>query len=236
MNEAQLLKAIGLPKATQILKTLPYNQLENKLTTAQKKIIADHVVSRGIRILATIQTSNTNIATYESDTERYDSIVFLAVNVQDLKKSTQIYKVFASVMPNPLVILFFDETNTKWLFATHEKKKEGFLATNTLYEVDESVTVEKVEANLHFDHFDKTNLKTFYESWIEQLYQIELKARYNMDTPITLQNNVLEKLVVMDEQIEYLVGEAKREKQLNKRIALQMEANKIKEQKAKLME
>lgn len=37
MNESQLLKAISFPKAAQILKTLPYNQMENKLTTAQKK-------------------------------------------------------------------------------------------------------------------------------------------------------------------------------------------------------
>lgn len=100
MNEAQLLKAIGFPKATQIMKTLPYNQMEGKLMSTQKKIISDHVVSRGIRILATIQTSNTNINVFESESERFDSIVFLAINVKDLKKSAQIYKVFMSIMPN----------------------------------------------------------------------------------------------------------------------------------------
>lgn len=236
MNEAQLLKAIGFPKVTQIMKTLPYNQMENKLTSAQKKIISDHVVSRGIRILATIQTSNTNIDIFESETERYDSIVFLAVNVKDLKKSSQIYKVFMSIMPNPLVILFFDEKQTRWIFLTHEKKKDGFLAIKSLYEVQEVVTLQKVEEQLRFEHFNKANLKTFYESWLEQLLQIELQARYNIYTPVSLQNNLLEKLIVMDAQIDDYVRQAKKETQLNKRVELQQAANKVKLAKQAIIE
>ncbi|WP_100401765.1 DUF4391 domain-containing protein [Bacillus sp. FJAT-42315] len=236
MNEAQLLKAIRFPKATQIMKTLPYNQMENKLTPAQKKIISEHVVSRGIRILATIQTSNTNIDVFESETERYDSIVFLTVNVKDLKKSAQIYKVFMSIMPNPLVILFFDETRTKWVFATHEKKKDGLLASKTLYEVQEIVTLQQVEEQLNFENLNKTNLKTFYESWLERLLQIELQARYNIYSPVSLQNNLLEKLVVMDAQIDDYVKQAKKENQLNKRVEFQQAANKMKLTKQALIE
>lgn len=236
MNEGQLLKAISFPKATQIMKTLPYNQVENKLTTAQKKVISEHVVSRGIRILATIQTNNTNIKVFESETERYDSIVFLAINVKDLKKSAQIYKVFMSVMPNPLVILFFDGTRTKWIFATHEKRKDSFLVIKALYEVQEVVTLEKVQQQLNFNHFNKTNLKTLYESWLEQLLQIELEARYNIYTPISLQNNLLEKIIIMDTQIDDYVKQAKKETQLNKRIELQQAANKVKLIKQTLIE
>lgn len=235
MNETQLLKAIGFPKTTQILKTLPYNQLENKLTVAQKKIISEHVVARGIRILAMIQTNNTNIEVFESETERYDSIVFLAVNVKELKKSAQIYKVFMSIMPNPLVILFFDETRTKWVFTTHEKKKDGLLASKNLYEVQEIVTLQQVEEQLNFENLNKTNLKTFYESWLERLLQLELQARYNIYKPVSLQDNLLEKIVVMDAQIDDYVKQAKKETQLNKRVELQQAANKVKEQKAKLI-
>lgn len=236
MNEAQLLKAIGFPKATQIMKTLPYNQMENKLTSAQKKMISDYVISRGIRILATIQTSNTNIDVFESETERYDSIVFLAVNVKDLKKSAQIYKVFMSIMPNPLVILFFDEKQTRWVFSTHEKKKDGFLVSKSLYEIQEGVSLEAVEKGLRFDIFDKANLKTLYESWGERLLQLELQARYNVYTAVSLKDNLLEKLVVMDAQIDEYVKQAKKESQLNKRMELQQAANKMKKQKAKLLE
>lgn len=236
MNEAQLLKAIGFPKATQIMKTLPYNQMENKLTTAQKKIISEQVVARGIRILATVQTNNTNIISFESETERYDSIVFLAVHVKDLKKSAQIYKVFMSIMPNPLVILFFDEKQTRWVFSTHEKKKDGFLASKLLYEVQEVVALPIVEEQLHFEYFNKTNLKAFYESWLERLLQIELQARYNIYAPVSLQNNLLEKLIIMDKQINDYVRQAKKETQLNKRVELQQAANKVKLAKQAIIE
>lgn len=235
MNETRLLKAIGFPKATYIMRTLPYNQLEDKLTSVQKKIISDYVISRGIRVLATIQTSNTNIEPFESKTERYDSIILLVVTVNDLRKSNQIYKVFMSIMPNPLVILFSDGISTTWVFATHEKKKDGFLAYKSLYEVREIFMLD-VEQYLHFDSFNKVNLKLFYESWIEQLLQLELKSRYNIYSPVSLENNLLEKLVVMDAQIENYIKQAKKERQLNKRIEMQQVANKIKLQKQVLIE
>ncbi|PRS43069.1 hypothetical protein C6Y01_10640 [Bacillus sp. NMCC46] len=236
MNEAQLLKAIGFPKATQIMKTLPYNQIENKLTSAQKKAISEHVVSRGIRILATIQASNTNIDTFESETERYDSIVFLAINVKNLKKAVQIYKVFMSIMPNPLVIIFFDGSNKKWIFSTHIKKKDGYLVDDTIYEIKESVSLQQVEQQLKFENLSKTNLKMFYESWLERLLQLELQSRYKIYTPISLKNNLLEKLVVMDAQIDDYVRRAKKETQLNMRVELQQAANKVKIAKQALIE
>ncbi|WP_139993852.1 DUF4391 domain-containing protein [Kurthia sp. Dielmo] len=236
MNEVQLLKAIGFPKATQILKTLPYNQMENKLREAQKKIISEHVVARGIRILAVIQTNNTNIESFESETERFDSIVFLAIHVKDLKKSSQIYKVFMSVMLNPLVILFFNEEQTSWIFSTHAKKKDGYLISESLYEVQDKVSLQMVEEQLRFDSLQKTNLKDFYESWLERLLQIELQARYNIYKPVSLQDNLLEKIVGMDAQIDDYVKQAKKEAQLNKRVELQQAANKVKQAKQALIE
>ncbi|MGE7661336.1 DUF4391 domain-containing protein [Peribacillus sp. NPDC097197] len=234
MNEAQLLKVIDLPKPTHVLKTLPYNQLETRLTAAQKKVISEQVVARGMRILASIQTNNTNIEAFESETERFDAIVFLAIHLKNIKKAAQIYKIFMNVMPNPLVILFYD-VHTRWLFSIHEKKNDGYLAIKQLYEIQEAVTLEQVEQHLNFDELNKTNLKTFYESWLERMLQIELQVRYSVYAPVTLQNNVLEKLVVMDEQIDDYVKQAKKETQLNKRVELQQAANKVKEQKAKLI-
>lgn len=235
MNEAQLLKAIGLPKPTHVGKTLPYNQLETRLTAAQKKVISEQVVARGMRYLATIQTNNTKIESFENEYERFDAIVFLSIHVKSVKKAAQVYKILMSVIPNPLVILFYDDVQTRWIFSTHEKKKDGYLASKQLYEIQEAVTIGQVEQQLNFDDLNRTNLKTFYESWLERMLQIELQVRYSVYAPITLQNNVLEKLIVMDEQIDDYVKQAKKEKQLNKRVELQQAANKIKDQKIRLI-
>jgi len=236
MNESQLLKAIGLPKSTHVLKTLPYNQLEKRLTAAQKKVISEQVVARGMRILASIQENNTNIEAFESEIERFDAIVFLAVHLKNIKKATQVYKVLMSVMPNPLIILFYDDEQTKWLFSTHEKKKDGYLVSKELYEINEAVTIIQVKKQLNFDDLNKSNLKTLYETWIERLLQIELQIRYNIYAPVTLKNNILEKLIVMDGKINSYVKQAKKEAQLNKRVELQQAANKVKLQKQELIE
>lgn len=235
MNETQLLKTTGFPKAVQVLKTLPYNQMEGHLTAAQKKVIADYIEVRGIRVLASIQTNNTNIPIFESITERYDSIVFLAVNLKDIKKAVQVYKIFMSIMPNPLVILFWEAANTRWVFSTHEKKKDGFLRGKTIYEIQDSVSIEVVKEHLQFENLNKTTLKSFYESWIECLLELELLTRYKIKGKVTLTDNLLEKLIAFDAQIDSYVKRAKGESQLNKRIELQQAANKTKKAKELLI-
>lgn len=236
MNEEQFLKAIQFPKETHFLRTFPYNKMEGRLTATQKKIISEHVVSRGIRILAVIQENNTNIQKFEDENVRYDSIQFFFIKVKQLKKAVDVYKVFASIMPSPLVILFSDENKTKWVFATHEKKKDLTLAIQDVYEISEDVTIDQVEQQLRFDQLTKTDLKAFYQSWIEKMLEMELQEKYGVNREISIENNLLQQLKVMDEQIEYLVGQAKREKQMNKRIALQLEANQLKDQQVKLID
>lgn len=236
MNEEEFLKAINFPKETHFLKTFPYNKIEGRLTAVQKKVISENVVSRGIRILAVIQENNTNIRKFEDEQERYDSTQFFYIKVKQLKKAVDVYKVFANIIPNPLVILFSDEKNTEWIFATHEKKKDLTLSLKDLYEITEDVTIDRVEKQLSFDQLTKTDLKSFYHSWIEKMLEIELQSKYGVTKPVFLENNILQQLKVMDEKIEYLVGQAKREKQMNKRIALQVEANKLKADKQALIE
>lgn len=236
MKEEAFLKAIQFPKETHFLRTFPYNKIEGRLSATQKKVISENVISRGIRILAVIQENNTNIRKYEDENERYDSIQFFHIKVKQLKKVVEVYRIFANIMPNPLVILFSNEKNTKWIFATHEKKKDLTLTIQNVYEISEDVAIDRVEKQLSFGQLTKTDLKLFYQSWIEKMLEIELECKYGVYKPISLENNLLQELKVMDGKIEYLVGQAKREKQMNKRIALQVEANKLKADKQALIE
>ncbi|BCC16464.1 hypothetical protein BCM0075_1234 [Bacillus cereus] len=107
---------------------------------------------------------------------------------------------------------------------------------DTIVEIDETISIEQVEEQLSFPKMDNANLKTVYHSWLEQLLQIELKNKYNINRPIKLENNILQQLKDLDRQIEQLVGQAKREKQMNKRIALQFKANKLKSAKQAIIE
>lgn len=237
MNEEQLVKSIQLPRSTYVLRTFPYNKIEPQLSAGQKKIVSENVVSRGIRILSIISPNNTNIAKYEDETVRFEEIHFYCVQLQNLKKAVDVYKVFAQIMPYPLVILFTDGEKTCWVMATHMKQKQThLLSIDEIYVFDEMIPPEEVEEHLRFTKMENINLKSIYYSWIEQLLQIELKWKYGITRKVTLSNNILKQLKELDRQIEYLVGQAKREKQMNKRIALQVEANKLKSTKQVLIE
>lgn len=237
MNEEQLLKSMQLPKSTYVLRTFPYNKMEPQLNVAQKKIISEHVIPRGIRLLAIISPNNTNIPKYEDENERFEEIHFYWIQVQNIKKATAVYKVFAQIMPYPLIILFTDGKQSSWVLATHTKQKQTHLLNvEQIYNSDEIIPLEEIMGDLRFTEMENLNIKTIYHSWIKQLLQIELKYRYGIHRDITLENNILQQLKDIDKQIEQLVNQAKREKQINKRIALQLEANKLKNAKQAIIE
>ncbi|KYC89943.1 hypothetical protein B4102_3950 [Heyndrickxia sporothermodurans] len=237
MNEEQILRSMQLPKTTYVLRTFPYNKMEPQLNAAQKKIISENVVPRGIRLLAIISPNNTNIPKFEDENERFEEIHFYCIQLQNIKKAIAIYKVFAQIMPYPLVILFTDDNHSCWVLAKHSKQKQThLLSVDQIYESDETIPLEEVMGSLRFTEMDNLTIKTIYDSWMKQLLQIELKYKYGIIRNITLENNILQQLKDLDRQIEQFVNQAKREKQMNKRIALQLEANKLKNAKQALME
>ncbi|MEH7349138.1 DUF4391 domain-containing protein [Gottfriedia acidiceleris] len=237
MNEDQLLKSIQFPKSTHVLRTFPYNKIEPHLSNAQKKIVSENVVSRGIRLLTIISPKNTNISKFEDEIVRFEEVHFYCIELQNLNKALDVYKVFAQIIPYPLVVLFINGEETRWLLATHNKQNQShLLMIDEIFEIDEAIPLEQVEKHLSFSKMDNINLKAVYFSWIKQLLEIELQYRYGIQRNISLENNVLLQLKDLDRQIEQLVGQAKRERQMNKRIALQVEANKLKSAKQTLIE
>lgn len=237
MNEEQLLKDLKFPKSTYVLRTFPYNKLEPHLTSVHKKTVSEYLIPRGIRLLAIISPKNTNIPKFEDENERFEEIHFYCIELTNLKKAVDVYKIFAHIIPYPLVILFTSGEQTKWVLATHHKQtKTHLLTTNEIFEINESISLEEITVHLSFEKMNRLNLKDTYISWIEQLLQIEFLTKYGIKTNITLENNILKQLKEYDRQIDQLVSEAKREKQMNKRITLQIEANKIKSKKQAIIE
>lgn len=237
MNEEQLLRSIQFPKSTHVLRTFPYNKLEPQLTPPQKKVVSENVLPRSIRLLAIISPTNTNIPKFEDESVRFEEIHFYCMVLQNLKKAVDVYKVFSQIMPYPLVILFTDGKQTRWVLAKHTKQKQThLLAMDRIFEIDETTPLQQVENHLNFSKLDKVNMKAVYESWIQHLLQIELNCKYSIQRNISLEKNVLQELKDLDRQIELLITQAKREKQMNKRISLQIEANKLKGLKQALIE
>lgn len=237
MNEDAILKNLALPKQTYILRTFPYNKLVTQLNERQRQVFSDFVESRGIRLLATLNSHNTNIPKYEDHNVRFEEIHFFLIRVKNLNKSSEIYKALAQTIPYPLMILFESNETYQWVAATHHKQAHThLLAIEKVYKSNMNIALEKYLTYCHFDNMDKLDLKSYFTMFIKRIIELELQEQYAVTTEVSLENDVLEKIQALDKQIATLVHQAKNEKQMNKRIALQVEANKLKDEKVKLIE
>ena len=75
----------------------------------------------------------------------------------------------------------------------------------------------------------------FYTSLIQSLVNVELKERYHTESDDVLKDNRLERIKEIEKEIDSLVTKAKKESQLNKRIELQLQANRLKKTKEQLI-
>ncbi|MDN6290090.1 MAG: DUF4391 domain-containing protein [Tetragenococcus koreensis] len=235
MNEKEVLNDLGFPAETRVLRTFPYNKIEPLLTTKQKRLFNDTVVSRSIRILASINSINSNIPKYEDEDVRYEEIHFFTIQVKRHRYNTQFYKIFQKLMPYPLIILFYDEDGKEIMMADTIKVDNGSLSVYKLYKSNRELSCEKYLRALHFSKQETIHLYGFYTSLIQSLVNAELKERYHTESDDVLRENRLEKIKEIEKEIDGLVNKAKKESQLNKRIELQLQVNQLKETKEKLI-
>lgn len=235
MNEKEVLNDLGFPAETRVMRTFPYNKIEPLLTTKQKKLFSDTVVSRGIHILASINSINSNIPKYEDEDVRYEEIHFFTIQVKRHLYNTQFYKIFQKLMPYPLIILFYDEDEKEIMMADTVKIDSGNLSVNNIYKSNSKLSFDKYLRALRFSKQETIHLYGFYTSLIQSLVNVELKVRYHTESDDVLKENRLERIKEIEKEIDSLVTKAKKESQLNKRIELQLQANRLKETKEKLI-
>ncbi|TDM33011.1 DUF4391 domain-containing protein [Macrococcoides canis] len=234
MKEEEILTTLNLPKESWTLRTFPFNQLETQLTLPQRKLFQEKLVSRGIRILATISERNTNILKYESETEKYEEIIFFQIKVNQFSKVKDIYKTLASVMPYPLIIIFNSEDSYKIIMSEHVKTDNGYLKVTNMLETTETKKLNAYLCAAELINLDKTSLKTLYLDMMAKFVAAESKEKY--DASIEGNNvELLELVAKLDKEIQQLVNKAKKEPQMNRRIEYQLKANKLKEERAKYL-
>lgn len=238
MGEKEVLKALEFPKETYVLRTFPFNRLAPRFTVNDKKFFQGVVETHGVRLLATINTKTTNISVYEDDVTAYQEIHLFQIKVKDLKWAKRIYKIIAEAMPYPLLIRFVAGDKTKWIGAIHQKiEKTGLLKVQKEYSTNPKIDEREYLKSWAFRQVDKYHLKAFYEDLLQQIVRIELKETYGYDTELGLAKGTahLEAIEALDKEIESYITKAKKEPQMNKRIEWQMEANKLKVKREKMI-
>lgn len=197
--------------------------------TADKQFLQDSV--RSIYMLASLKTDNTHIAVYEDDKELYQEIQFLDVKTKDKGDSTKIYKMLAHLLPYPLVILADEPDSFTIYTGRFEKLSTGFLKLVNVYpsSVYQDENLEEVLQQISLIDLPRQNLKTFYDGLRDEIATATAKSQYG-EAVGNITGEEKDQLDALKKQIEDLRGQIKKERQLNRKINMQMKLKKLKDE------
>ena len=196
---------------------------------ADKQFLQDSVQS--IYMLASLKTDNTHIAVYEDNKELYQEIQFLYVKTKDKGDSTKIYKMLAHLLPYPLVILADEPDSFTIYTGRFEKLPTGFLKLVNVYpsSVYQDENLEEVLQQISLIDLPRQNLKTFYDGLRDEIATATAKSQYG-EAVGNITGEEKDQLDALKKQIEDLRGQIKKERQLNRKINMQMKLKKLKDE------
>ncbi len=230
METKDIIKWWKFPSATIINRNLPKTQIYPHMkNAADKQFLQDSVQS--IYMLASLKTDNTHIAVYEDDKELYQEIQFLYVKTKDKGDSTKIYKMLAHLLPYPLVILADEPDSFTIYTGRFEKLSTGFLKLVNVYpsSVYQDENLEEVLQQISLIDLPRQNLKTFYDGLRDEIATATAKSQYG-EAVGNITGEEKDQLDALKKQIEDLRGQIKKERQLNRKINMQMKLKKLKDE------
>lgn len=230
LETKDIIKWWKFPSATIINRNLPKTQIYPHMkNAADKQFLQDSVQS--IYMLASLKTDNTHIAVYEDDKELYQEIQFLYVKTKGKGDSTKIYKMLAHLLPYPLVILADEPDSFTIYTGRFEKLSTGFLKLVNVYpsSVYQDENLEEVLQQISLIDLPRQNLKTFYDGLRDEIATATAKSQYG-EAVGNITGEEKDQLDALKKQIEDLRGQIKKERQLNRKINMQMKLKKLKDE------
>lgn len=231
METKDIIKWWGFPSSTVINRNIPKNKIYSYMKNSEdKKFLQSSIQS--IYILANFKTYNTHISEYEDDIEIYQEIQFLYVKTRGKGNTTKIYNTLAGLIPYPLIILM-DENNRFTIYAGRFKKiKTGFLKLIKVYsspEYDVENIQNILEKRISLVNLPRQNMKVFYDELRNKLATASARVEYGGEVGnITIEEK--DQLDYLKKEIEKLRVRIKKERQLNRKIDMQIKLRELKKE------
>ena len=236
METKNIVKWWLFPKATIINKNLPKIQIFPHMKNAKdKQFLTDSVQS--IYMLANFKSENTNILSFESEDELYTEIWFYYVKTKEKGNSEKIFKLLSSLIPYPLVVLTDEIEDFTLYTGRFERQPNNFLKLKNIYPspIYNIDSAESVLADLDLSELPRQNFKVFYDGLRDELAKQLAANQYGVE-PDGITPAKKHQLDILNKQIEASNMKVTTEKQLNRKIDLQMQLKKAKDELKKLLE
>lgn len=230
MEIRNFLKWWKFPKNTVVNRNLPKSQIYLHMKNSNDKAYLQEYV-QSIYLLANFKTENTRIPAYESEIETFQEIQFIYLKVREGGNSEKLYKLLASLIPYPLVVIAEHEDCFVIYTGRFEKMSTGYIRLLNIYDspLITEQELEEILNQLSILVLPSQNLKVLYEALRDTIVNFKVKRQYTtfegkLDS---VQKDRIDELNV---EINKMKNAIKKEKQINRKVEYQVKLRKLKQE------
>lgn len=244
MNAETIIQALDLPSRSLVSQRVPKKLLlDNSAPTAADK----RVLNEGIEELtwvAALKPTTIGVPEYRDDVREYLEIAVLRLSLRTQAKATRIVELVHRAIPYPLLLLTekAESTLSIELSATHKRWSQGELGKTVLEDDVVTASWDEEQDSKHWPAFlealalgkqPHATLNSLYQGWIDTLLTLRaarisgiFKAAANAEDA-TLRREALQEYGRLDAEIARLRASAAKEKQMSRRVELNLELKRI---------
>jgi hypothetical protein len=241
MSIDAMIRALALPAQSLVNKRVPKTLLleHGAPTAADKRYINDGIEE--FTWVAALKPNNCGIPAFTSETHEYLEIAVLAVTLRPEAKLPRLYELIHRAIPYPLVLIAQGSDGVT-LSLTHKRKALSGTAKVVIDPLVLSAALELSAPDANTQDFlaalplarqPAQNLFAAYSGWVDCVHALAaavVAGGYKL--PATAERaaerrEALAELQKLEEQIQALRKKAAREKQMDKRVALNLEVKRL---------
>ncbi|WP_207669256.1 DUF4391 domain-containing protein [Fonticella tunisiensis] len=211
------------------------------LSSSERKIIAECIEK--IEIAYVLNSKNINIQPYSDENMKYESIAFIGIKMRKKEKVERIAEILNCSIPNPIALVF--EFEESILIATALKRLSKIDKNRAVFEkinLTDWINLDNIDdLQLQFINAIKmsnlpyTDFYEFYSAIDEAVFLInnscivkQFKISQNEEERIH-KKDIIENIKSLEEKLAKIQIRINKEKQFNKKLELNIEASKIKD-------
>lgn len=241
MNADVLIDALGLPASSRVDQRVPKKLLlENGApTAADKRLINDGIEE--LLWLAALKPTTIGVPAYRDDVREYLEIAVLRLTLRAGVKATRLLELVHRAVPYPMLLLT-EQGEQPGLSAAHKRWSQGEAGKTVL---DGDVVVAEWDAECDGERWPafrdalalgkqpRTTLHALYQGWIDTLLAMQA-ARVTSTFAVAanaehagLRRDALQECTRLDAEIARLRATAAKEKQMARRVQLNLELKRV---------
>lgn len=237
---SELLEALQLPAASLLNKRVPKKLLLERgaPTAADKRKIQDGI--EALHWLASLKPTNLNIPSLKNERHDYYEIAVLQLELREKAKIGRLVELVHRAIPYPVALIATHQS--KALFSLATKRRSEAEADKFVLEhgVDSSGLIDSEQPPIGYEMFlsalattqqTRTNLYAFYQSWVQCILALQtatIKGTYSAEIKdIASVREALDSRGELLEEVASLRAAAKKEKQINRQVELNLEIKRI---------